>query len=172
MLRNDTEVAINDLLVHCESSAQQLRHSAELMKNHAQSALLIELAERHEQHAEELRNRLQRWGKLPDTADEDRLTVKEFKDKITALFSRQGLSAVIRHRAEEEARLAQMADQSLRLFASPDGGQGQGQGQDTHLMPPRDTHLSKEQKEQDTHQLLTQIKKDAQQAEASLRAHF
>jgi len=107
MLRDNRQIALNDVLLQAEQVAHHYRHSATLCE--AENAELGEqlnaLAAERETQAEALREDLLALQDLPVTADADRDTLLAVGERIAARWSQAGLIAILRERILEEERL-------------------------------------------------------------------
>ncbi|MEX0730360.1 MAG: hypothetical protein WED00_09195 [Aquisalimonadaceae bacterium] len=115
MIRGDVDVALDKVLVQCESNARRFRYTGELLANETEAQLLYRLADQRDALASEVRHELRQRGELPDTVDVERQTLQELKDRITAALAREGRKMVLLERVEDEERLAAAAAAALDL---------------------------------------------------------
>lgn len=115
MWRNEILVALNDVLVQCETNARHFRYSAEAIGDQAVSGLLNRTAAEREGQAEQLRHHLIQLHDLPDTADPERDTWLELGDRLMARFAATGIASLLRERIEDEERLAATVTHALDL---------------------------------------------------------
>lgn len=119
MLRDDADVALNRVVVQCESNARRFRYTADLLEHPASARLLYALADARDAMATDLRHQVRQRGELPHTANVERQTLEELKDRITAALAREGQRTVLLGRVEDEEHLAAAAAAALEL-ALPD----------------------------------------------------
>lgn len=71
MLRDDREIALNDILVACRRSAGHLLQARDLSDNKKLTALFDRMADRRRLDADKLKTLVRAFGYLPDEPDSD-----------------------------------------------------------------------------------------------------
>lgn len=113
MIRNDVQVALNEVLEQCEHVARRYRHSASIASERKVTGLLNRLAAEREGEAGQLRFHLRALGDTPDVSDVEPDALRELGDRVTARLAASGDAALMRERAEDEHRLRALVDQAL-----------------------------------------------------------
>ncbi len=113
MLRDDRQVALNQVLVACEEAAERHLLAAERLADDAESALLASLARERADVAEELAEEVRRLGDLPDTPDADREAVEEVIGWIKTALGGDEREHLLAQADKDEAILAQRLDAAL-----------------------------------------------------------
>jgi len=113
MIRNEVEVALNEVLSQCEHVARRYRHSATIASERRVAGLLNRLAAEREGAAEQLRFHLQALGDTPDASDVEIDALREVGDRISARLAASGDAALLRGREQDENRLRAVVDRAL-----------------------------------------------------------
>jgi len=110
IIRNDRQVALNDLLVAVEKSADHYQASADSLQDHAPavSRQLRELAGRRERLADVIKREIQASGDLPSAPDEDRESVEQLFQRVHASLAPDQILDVLRQRLDAEDALADL----------------------------------------------------------------
>ena len=87
MLRDDRQMALNEVLTRCDDLVDRYRVAAQVVNNTAFSALMLELADERENARGELRDEVRRLGDLPQFGDSDR---EALEDLFTVLRAKLG----------------------------------------------------------------------------------
>ncbi|MCC5811704.1 MAG: DUF2383 domain-containing protein [Ectothiorhodospiraceae bacterium] len=120
MLRDEATVALNELLVQCETNAEHFRYTADLIDEPEVRSLLAELANERDQLADALRQRMRQRDELPDTADSELGALQELGDTIASNLADWGRTRVIESRIRDEQRLAELAAEALSHLVDAD----------------------------------------------------
>jgi len=117
MLRNELQIAINDVVVACAQAADGHEHAAASLEEHDAEAvrLLGALAEQRRAAAAEIGEELRALGDLPAAPDTERETVHELVAHLKAALSADERRALLEDRAQAEAAIEQAADAALRM---------------------------------------------------------
>lgn len=113
MLRDDRQVALNELLAHCEATRRRYRHAASTLEGTGSAAVLRRLAAERDGLTQRLRYQVRQLGDLPDTADADRESLQLLDERILARLAARGAAAVLRERIDDEQRIAALATAAL-----------------------------------------------------------
>lgn len=113
MWRDDVQVALNEVLVQCETVSRHYGYSRDAVGEGAVASLFGRLAAERESQAESLRHHLRRLHDLPDTADTERDTFHELTERLLNRLAASGAAALVRERVQDEARLAATATAAL-----------------------------------------------------------
>lgn len=122
IIRNDRQVALNDLLVAVEKTADHYRASADSLQDHAAAVAtqLRELAQRREQLSDLIKREIQASGDLPSAPDEDRESVEQLFQRVHASLAPDQILDVLRQRLDAEDELDSL------LARIGDGNWGEG----------------------------------------------
>lgn len=113
MWRDNVQVALNEVLVQCETVARHYSYSRDAVGEGAVAGLFGRLAGQRESQAERLRYHLRQLHDLPDTADTELDTFHELTERLMNRLAARGTAALVRERVEDEERLAATATAAL-----------------------------------------------------------
>lgn len=113
MLRDDRQVALNDVIVLCRDAADHYRDAAALLERGEPARLLDDLARRRAQAADELARHSRQLGDLPDEPDPDKETVDNLLTRLKALFVEDERRTVLAETEQIEAQIAAAAAAAL-----------------------------------------------------------
>ncbi|WP_290650612.1 hypothetical protein [Aquisalimonas sp.] len=122
MFRNKETVALNDILVQCESNAKHLHYTVDLLEREEDRALLKQLADERVDFAEQLRRRIMQGGELADTADTELDTLQELGETLASNLAAWGRQELLQARIEDEEKLIATVDEALTFAMPPDYG--------------------------------------------------
>lgn len=117
MLRDESEVALNDLIKLADIAAETYETAARVVAGHQAdlAALFNELAEQRRAMEAELRGVDRSLGDLPHDADEDYTTVHDLYVRLRGLFSRDERRSLVEECEAEDHHLANGLLAALRL---------------------------------------------------------
>ena len=107
VLRNDLQVALDDLHVALMASADDYRDAAEFVSNGDVEALFVQIAETREALAKSVEEAIRASDDLPSAPDPDRQTGQHFLQRLEAAFSADQTVEIIDQRLMEESHLEQ-----------------------------------------------------------------
>lgn len=102
IFRSDEQVALNDLLMASEKTADHYRDSADFLHGLEVSKEMRSIADERDALAQRLREAIRSSGDLPSAPDEDRESVEKLYQRVHASFSHDEIRDVIQHRLEAE----------------------------------------------------------------------
>ncbi len=108
LFRTDQQVALNELLVASQVTADHLQESAEFLDAPEVSAELAQLAGLRRSFVERIEEVIRATGDLPSAADTDRETSESLLQRLRAAFSTNEAESVIQQRLQAEQDLAQL----------------------------------------------------------------
>ncbi|MCS4503466.1 hypothetical protein NYO91_05165 [Arhodomonas aquaeolei] len=113
LLRDPALVAVNDVMVQCQTNARHHRYTAEVIDDAAVAGVLQRLAGDREALADRLALGLRSHGELPQAADGELDSLHELGDRLIARFAERGAGRLLRERGDDERRLAAAAKRAL-----------------------------------------------------------
>jgi uncharacterized protein (TIGR02284 family) len=113
MLRNELQIALNDLIVACLEAADGHEAAAEILGDDPLAEALRDLAGARRELAGQLGERLRTLGDLPREPDADLETVRELAARVMAALSADHRQVLLDERSAAEAHLATCADAAL-----------------------------------------------------------
>ncbi|BFM19210.1 hypothetical protein [Gilvimarinus japonicus] len=108
VLRNDLQVALNDLHVALMESADHYRYAAEFVSDALTGELFETLAEARDLLADEAEEAIRDSGDLPSVPDVDRETGEQLLQRLEAVFSADEAADVMAQRLEGEAQFEEL----------------------------------------------------------------
>lgn len=108
ILRNDLQVALNNLHVALIASDEDYRDAAEFVSDSAVKELFIQLAERRQVLEKSVAVAIRASDDLPSVPDPDRQTGQHFLQRLEAAFSADQTVEIIEQRLAEEAELEEL----------------------------------------------------------------
>ncbi|MCW8193810.1 hypothetical protein F6455_03290 [Proteobacteria bacterium 005FR1] len=102
IFRTDQQVALNDLLVESEKTADHYRDSADFLEGLEVSAKLRAIADERDRLVQRLRQAIQSIGDLPKAPDEDRESVEKLFHRMHASMSRDEIRDILQQRLDGE----------------------------------------------------------------------
>ncbi len=120
MFRDEATVALNDLLVQCETNAEHFGHTADLLRDEPEAVTLRDLAEERRRLAASLRQLMERQDELPDTVDSERSALQGLGETIASHLADWGRTRVLEARLEDERRLRAAAGEALKHVRDAD----------------------------------------------------
>jgi uncharacterized protein (TIGR02284 family) len=120
MLRDDLQVALNDLVVALQEAADGHEAAAEHLQAGGPADQLRALAARRSALAEDLGERLRALGDRPSEADSDFETLVDLFAQMKAALSPDDVSSLLEDRAAAEAKVAETARLALEQATLPD----------------------------------------------------
>lgn len=103
IFRSDQQVALHDLLVTSEKSADHYRDSADFLAGLNVSEKLKTIADERDELAQHLTQAIQSLGDLPSAPDEDRESVEKLFHRVHASLSQDEIRDILRQRLDGEA---------------------------------------------------------------------
>ncbi|MDN5870226.1 MAG: hypothetical protein L0H73_05840 [Nitrococcus sp.] len=113
VLKDDRQVALNELVAHCEATARRYRHAADILAGTGSEAALRRFAAERDGLTQRLRYQVRRLGDLPDAANANRDTQQIFDESAMARLAARGATAVLRERIDGEQRIMALANAAL-----------------------------------------------------------
>lgn len=113
MAKEGRQVALNELVAHCESTARRYRHAANTVAGTGGEAVLRRCAAEREGLTQRLRYQARQLGALPDAAETDRDTSHVLGELVMARLAARGMTAVLRGRIDDEQRILALAHAAL-----------------------------------------------------------
>lgn len=110
LIRTEQQVALNELLVAVEKSADHLRDAAAFLDEADIEHELIQLAERREQVAADLRTAIRASGDLPSAPDPDTESSEKLLHRISAFITGEKEQHTLQQRLNAEESLAELTD--------------------------------------------------------------
>lgn len=110
LLRNDQQVALNDLLVESEKSADHYRDSADFLGSLPPSLELNRIAGEREQLSQELSEAVRASGDFPSVPDEDLESVEKLFHRVHASLSHDEMRDVLQLRLDAEEEFARQIE--------------------------------------------------------------
>ncbi|MDO3383081.1 hypothetical protein [Gilvimarinus algae] len=110
VLRNDVQVALNDVHVAFMESADHYRDAADFLNKASVSRGLIAIAEQRDQLVGDIEKAIRDSGDLPSVPDTDRETGEQLIQHLTAMFSADETQGVLQQRREDEQWLQELLD--------------------------------------------------------------
>ena len=121
LIRTDQQVALNDLLVATEKSADLLRDAAHFLDGTGMEHELEQLADRREMVTTDLQQAIRALDDMPSTPDPDAESTEKLLHRISALFSGEKSSeTTLRQRLATEDQLSEL------LAEAQSGALGEG----------------------------------------------
>jgi DNA repair ATPase RecN len=106
LIRTDQQVALNDLLVATEKSADLLRDAAQFLSGSQMEHELEQLAERRDMVTRDLRQAIRALDDIPSAPDPDAESTEKLLHRISAIFSGdKSRETTIRQRLATEEQL-------------------------------------------------------------------
>jgi hypothetical protein len=102
IFRSDQQVALNDLLVESEKTADHYRDSADFLEGLEVSEALRNIADQRDRLAERLREAIRSHGDLPSAPDEDRESVEKLFHRVHASLSQDEIRDILQQRLDGE----------------------------------------------------------------------
>jgi DNA repair ATPase RecN len=107
LIRTDQQVALNDLLVATEKSADLLRDAAQFLSGSQMEHELEQLAERRDMVTRDLRQAIRALDDIPSAPDPDAESTEKLLHRISAIFSgEKSRETTIRQRLTTEEQLS------------------------------------------------------------------
>jgi len=108
ILRNDLQVALNNLHVALITSDEDYRDAAEFVSDRAVKELFIQLAESRQVLEKSVAVAIRASDDLPSVPDPDRQTGQHLLQRLDAAFSADQTVEIIEQRLAEEAELEEL----------------------------------------------------------------
>ncbi|MBC6905452.1 hypothetical protein DWB84_08290 [Saccharophagus sp. K07] len=110
-IRTDEQVALNDLLVAIQKSADLLRDAASFLDDANTEHELLQLAERREMVSADLARAIRALDDMPSAPDPDAEATEKLLQRISAIFSgEKSQQAVLQQRLQTEERLSALLE--------------------------------------------------------------
>lgn len=111
IIRNDTQVALNDLHVALQRSSDHYLDAAKFLQDEHASELCRRLAAEREQLISAVEQAVRESGELPSVPDKDRETGEELLERLESLFSADQTREVLQKRLDTERELRALLDE-------------------------------------------------------------
>ncbi|WP_237064674.1 hypothetical protein [Microbulbifer guangxiensis] len=111
IIRNDTQVALNDLHVALKHSADHYREAGEFLQDGEVSAFCEQAAADRDQLAGLVEQVIRESGQLPSVPDQDRETGEQLLERLESLFSADETREVLQNRLDIEQQLLATLDE-------------------------------------------------------------
>lgn len=108
VLRNDLQVALNDLHVALLESADHYRYSAEFVDEPSTRELFTSIAQARDILTKETEQAIRTSGDLPSVPDVDRKTGEQLLERLAAAFSSDQTAELINQRLAADTELEQL----------------------------------------------------------------
>lgn len=112
MLRDDRKVALNELVAHCEATAQRYQHAANIFAGTGEEAILRRLAAGRISLTQRLRYQACQLGGLPNAPDLGPAH-QILGEHALARLAARGVTAVLREQIHDEQRIMALANAAL-----------------------------------------------------------
>ncbi|EAR21429.1 hypothetical protein [Nitrococcus mobilis] len=113
MSRDDRQLALSELLAHCEATVRRYRHAADILAGKDGEAVLRRFAIERESLTQRLRYQVRQLGGLPDTVDAECDTFQILDERVMARLAARGASALLRSRIDDEQRVMALTNAAL-----------------------------------------------------------
>lgn len=110
ILRSDVQVALNDLHMALQQSADYYHFAADYLKDAPAGAVCEQLAAARDDLAKQAVAAIRATGELPSEPDRDRETTEELRERLASLLARDAVTGVLNHRLEAEKTLRAFLD--------------------------------------------------------------
>lgn len=118
LLRDDTQVALNDVESRSLESADHYAAAVHRTEDDTLALLMSELAELRRQQAAELAAQIRAAGDLPKAPDQDRQDMRDLMNMIRPLLTGDERVSLISEREQAEDKLADAVDAALAVSLS------------------------------------------------------
>ncbi len=108
-LRTDTQVAIDDLLVAIEDSAEKYYDAAEFLDAAAVAAVMQWIGDQRQEMADRFETALRNLGERPSVPDPERQSLEKLVQHLDATMAHARVVPVLEQRLEAEQHLARLA---------------------------------------------------------------
>ncbi|WP_078083796.1 hypothetical protein [Microbulbifer mangrovi] len=105
LMRSDRQVALNDLHLAMQESADLYEYTAGFLQDPAASEICKSLARERSKLALQLARELRSEGELPSEPDRDKETAEQLQQRLETLFAEDRVRGVIAHRLQAEKTL-------------------------------------------------------------------
>ena len=122
LLRNDVQLALNDLHRALRYSVDQYRDAAEFLDDSEASAFCDKLAKEREALASEVAAEIRSRGDLPAAPDSDREAGEQLLQRLETLFSADQTREVLERRRDAEREFMQMFEEEELAAMEADCG--------------------------------------------------
>lgn len=108
--QSDEQLAMQELAVAIQHSADQYSDAAEILEGQPAAAAMRELADQREQWAEVLHEAIRKLDDLPAVPDQDREAGEKLLNRVKAALAGDELATVLELRIEEELRIKELIE--------------------------------------------------------------
>lgn len=105
LMRSDRQVALRDLHLAMQESADLYQCTAAFLQDSAASEICNTLANERLRLAEQLEQEIRAEGELPSEPDRDKEAIEELQQRLETLFAEDQVAGVMGHRLEAEKGL-------------------------------------------------------------------
>ena len=114
ILRNDTQVALNDLHRALQESADHYQYAADFLEGSAASDVCAKLVRERRGLAARVADAIRESGELPGEADRDLEAAEQIRQRFEALVEGDEVSAVVTHRLDAEGEFLAFLERDVR----------------------------------------------------------
>lgn len=107
------QMALNELVAHCEATARRYRHAANTLAGTGGEPVLRRCAAERDGLTQRLRYQARQLGVLPDAAEADRDVPPMLSEPVMTRVAARGTTAVLRGRIDDEQRILALAHAAL-----------------------------------------------------------
>lgn len=115
LIRNDRQVALNDLLVAVQESADHYQDAANFLEDEPTCVYLQQFAKQRLILTSHLEDAVRAEGDLPSAPDPDRETGSMLLEHLGANLSADEAATVIEHRLQKEEELAELIENAREI---------------------------------------------------------
>lgn len=113
MLRDERQVALNDVIVACKEAADGYDDAATLIGDPTLAARFSDYGRQRREAAAELEDHIRRLGDLPRTPDADSETIERLVTHLKAALSSDERAALLREREDAETEIGRRVADAL-----------------------------------------------------------
>ena len=113
ILRSDAQVALNDLHMALQESADHYRYAADILQDAAASDVGKTLAEERRTLAVQVADAIRQSGELPGAPDPDREAAEQIRERFETMVGDDEVSAIMAHRQQGEEELLRMLEREV-----------------------------------------------------------
>jgi uncharacterized protein (TIGR02284 family) len=107
MLRDDRQVALNEVILICQEVADRYQAAAEMLEESELSRLIWEFSRQRQNRAKQLREHVRRLGDLPRMPDPDKKVVDNLITRVRSVLSADERLTLLEECEQDEHRIAE-----------------------------------------------------------------
>lgn len=119
-IRTDKQVALHDLLIAIEESADHYQDAADFLKDHPACVYLEQFAKQRLILTTRLEQAIRAQGELPAAPDPDKETSAKIFQHMLASLAREEAAKVIEQRLEKEEEISELAQAAEEVGVDKD----------------------------------------------------